>query len=79
LSRLWNVYPSYRIPPGANPPVIELLGDPMTVGAFDEADLRRLLDRMDLLKGAAAVREGTKVALVFEEDPAAPPRSLPVQ
>jgi len=79
VSRLWNVYPGYRIPPGVEPPVVELLGDPLTVGAFDEADLRRLLDRMDLLKGAAAVREGTMVALVFDGDPAAAPRTLPVK
>jgi hypothetical protein len=78
LSRLWNVWREYRIPPGANPPVVELLGDPMTVGAFDVADLRRLLDRMDLL-GGAAVREGERTALLFDGDPAAPPRSLPLK
>ena len=79
MSRIWNVYPGYRIPPGVDPPVIELTGDPMTVGAFDVADLRRLLDRMDIVKTAAAVREGEKVALVFSADPAAAPRSLPVR
>ena len=78
MSRLWNVYPSYRIPPGVDPPVVELIGDPMTVGAFDEADLRRLLDRMDLL-GGAAVREGGTTALLFGADPSAPPRALPVK
>ena len=78
MSRLWNVWPSYRIPPGVEPPVVELVGDPMTVGAFDVADLRRLLDRMDLL-GGAAVREVEAVALVFGPDPAAPPRALPVK
>ena len=78
MSRLWNIYPGYRIPPGADPPVVELIGDPMTVGAFDEADLRRLLDRMNLLDGAA-VKEGGSTALVFGPDPAVPPRSLPVK
>ncbi len=78
LSRLWNVYPGYRIPPGVEPPVVELVGDPMTVGAFDVADLRRLLDRMDLL-GGAAVREGERVALIFDGGPEGPPRTLPVR
>ena len=78
MGRLWNVYPGWRIPPGVEPPVVELLGDPLTVGAFDVADLRRLLDRMDLLRGAA-VKEGERTALLFDGDPAAPPRSLPLQ
>ncbi len=77
MSRLWNVYPAYRVPPGTDPPVVEVLGDPFTVGAFDEADLRRVMDRMNLL-GGAAVEEGGSTALLFDGDPSAKPRALKV-
>jgi len=77
MSRLWDVYPGYRIPPGREPPVVHLDGDPMTVGAFDEADLRRVMDRMNLLDGAA-VEVGGSTALVFGKEVGVAPRRLTV-
>jgi hypothetical protein len=77
MSRLWDVYPGYRIPPGREPAVVLLVGDPMTVGAFDEADLRRVMDRMNLLDGAA-VEEGGAVAILFGKDPGIPARRIPI-